>query len=361
MGAAEGWLMRPLLLSLLLTSTALAQGAPQLTVGGILETKKQHLAVVTAPRMALIVKQGQRLGPYEVTSVAGNTVELAQAKQNWKLTLKPPAAKAEEVTTQALTPLGPEDAVDFWVQGLERVDAITLLAAGLEQNVWVDPAVKGKVDLKVSQGSLRGLLESLVSNARLTLEEQENFLLVVPASGTQKNLAIPGVETLEGRASFNLVDAPLHFVVAVLAREAKLNFIVGPDVTGTVTLATHQPAPVKQLFQLICQGQKQAIQATAHNGFLIVAPHIPEVVAPEQAGPEIDFQPRDVWAPAPLSDALFAISTKMGLKLVLPRGFRAKAYLNLYHAPALVAAERMLAIQGYRCRVDNGQLVVEPR
>jgi len=353
--------MRSLLLSLLLTSTALAQGAPQLKVSGILETKKQHLAVITAPRTALIVKQGQHLGPYEVTAVGGDTVALAQAKQNWKLTLKPSAAKAEVVAPQALTPLGPEDAVDFWVQDLDRVDALTLLAAGLEQDIWVDPSVKGKVDLKVSQGSLRGLLESLVSNARLTLEEQEGFLMVVPASGIQKNLVIPGVETLEGKASFNFVEAPLHFVVAVLAREAKINFIVGPDVTGTVSLTTHQPAPVKQLFQLICQGQKQAIQATAHDGFLIVAPQIPEVLAPEQPGPEIDFQPRDVWAPSPLSDPLFAIATKMGLKLVLPRGFRAKAYLNLYRAPALVAAERMLAIQGYRCRVDNGQLVVEAR
>lgn len=354
--------MRALLLStLLLTSTALAQNAPPLTVSGILETAKHHLAVVTAPKMALIVAKGQRLGPYEVTGVSGDSVELSQKKQNWKLTIKPPKGKTEELKPQALTPAGPDDAADFWVQDLERVDALTLLAAGLEQNIWIDPAVKGKVDLKVSQASLRGLLESLVSNARLVLEEQDGFLLVVPASGTQKNLVIPGVEGLEGKASFNLVGAPLHFVVAVLAREAKLNFIVGPDVSGSVTLATYQPAPVKQLFALICQGQKQAIQATATQGFLIVATQIPEVVPPSEAGPEFDFQPRDVWAPTPVSDVLFAMATQMKLKLVLPRGFRGKAYLNFYHVPALEAAERLLAIQGYRCRVDNGQLLVEPR
>ena len=147
----------------------------------------------------------------------------------------------------------------------------------------------------------------------------------------------------------------------MLAREAKLNFIVGPDVTGSVTLATSQPAPVKQLFALICQGQKQVIQASASDSFLIVATQIPEVVAPVEAGPEFDYQPRDVWAPALLSDVLFAMANKMQLKLVLPRGFRGKAYLNLYHVPALVAAERLLAIQGYRCRVDNKQLIVEPR
>ncbi|MBX3171406.1 MAG: hypothetical protein KF760_28620 [Candidatus Eremiobacteraeota bacterium] len=354
--------MRSLLLTtLLLTSTALAQNAPPLTLGGILETAKHRLAVVTAPKMALIVGKGQRLGPYEVTGVGGDSVELAQNKQNWKLTIKPPKGKTEELQPQALTPAGPDDAVDFWVQGLERVDALTLLAAGMEQNIWIDPSVKGKVELKVSQGSLRGLLESLVSNARLVLEEQEGFLLVVPASGTQRNLTIPGVEGLEGKASFNFVDAPLHFVVAVLAREARLNFIVGPDVNGSVTLATHQPAPVKQLFALICQGQKQAIQATATHGFLIVATQIPEVVPPAEPGPEFDYQPRDVWAPTLLSDVLFAMANKMKLKLVLPRGFRGKAYLNLYHVPALEAAERLLAIQGYRCRVDNGQLVVEAR
>ncbi len=350
-----------LITTMLLTASAWAQGAPSLSVGGILETAKHHLAVVTAPKMALIVGKGQRLGPYEVTGVGGDTVELSQNKQNWKLTIKPVSGKTEELKPQALTPAGPDDAVDFWVQGLERVDAMTLLAAGMEQNIWVDPSVKGKVELKVNQGSLRGLLESLVSNARLILEEQEGFLLVVPASGTQKNLAIPGVEALEGKASFNLVDAPLHFVVAVLAREARLNFIVGPDVSGSVTVATHQPAPVKQLFALICQGQKQAIQATATNNFLIVATQIPEVEAPAEPGPEFDYQPRDVWAPALLSDVLFAMANKMQLKLVLPRGFRGKAYLNLYHVPTLVAAERLLAIQGYRCRVDAGQLIVEPR
>ena len=350
-----------LLASLLLTSTAWGQSAPPVTVSGILETARKHLAVVTAPKMALIVSKGQRLGPYEVTGVGGDSVEFSQNKQSWKLTIKPPSAKAEEVKPQALTPAGPDDAVDFWVQGLDRVDALTLLAAGLEQSIWIDPAVKGKVNLKVSQASLRGLLESLVSNARLVLEEQDGFLLVVPASGTQKNLTIPGVEALEGKASFNFVEAPLHFVVAVLAREARLSFIVGPDVTGTVSLATHQPAPVKQLFALICQGQKQAIQATATDRFLIVATQIPEVVAPAEAGPEFDYQPRDVWAPAPVSDVLFAMANKMKLKLVLPRGFRGKAYLNLYHVPALVAAERLLAIQGYRCRVEGSQFVVEPR
>jgi hypothetical protein len=354
--------MRSLLLTaLLLTSTALAQPAPSLTVGGMLETAKHHLAVVTAPKMALIVRKGQHLGPYEVTGVGGDSVELTQGKKNWKLTIKPPKGKTEELKSQALTPGGPDDAVDFWVQGLDRVDALTLLAAGMDQNIWIDPSVKGKVELKVSQGSLRGLLESLVSNARLVLEEHDGFLLVVPASGTQKNLAIPGVESLEGKASFNFVDAPLHFVVAVLAREAKLSFIVGPDVNGTVTLATHEPAPVKQLFALVCQGQKQAIQASVGNGFLVVATQLPEFVAPAEPGPEIDFQPRDVWAPSPLSDVLFAIATKMKLKLVLPRGFRAKAYLNLYQVPALVAAERVLSIHGYRCRVDNDQLVVEAR
>jgi len=66
----------------------------------------------------------------------------------------------------------------------------------------------------------------------------------------KKNLTIPGVESLEGKASFNFVEAPLHFVVAVLAREAKMNFIVGPDVNGTVTVATHEPAPIKQLLTL---------------------------------------------------------------------------------------------------------------
>ncbi|MBN9414896.1 MAG: hypothetical protein J0I12_05620 [Candidatus Eremiobacteraeota bacterium] len=354
--------MRSLLLtSLLLTSTAFAQSPPSLGVGGILETAKQHLAVITAPKMALIVKKGQHLGPYEVTGIAGDAVDLTQGKQNWKLTIKAPKSKPEELKPQALTPAGPDDAVDFWVENLDRVDALTLLAAGLDQNIWIDPAVKGKLDLKVSQASLRGLLESLVSNARLVLEEQDGFLLVVPASGTQKNLVIPGVETLEGKASFNFVGAPLHFVVAVLAREAKLNFIVGPDVNGTVTMATHEPAPVKQLFALICQGQKQAIQATASNGFLVVATQIPELAVPVEPGPEFDFQPRDVWAPTPLSDVLFAMANKMNLKLVLPRGFRGKAYLNLYHVPALEAAERLLAIQGYRCRVDNGQLLVEAR
>lgn len=354
--------MRSFLLSLLLTTTAvLAQPAPPLTVSGMLENSKHHLAVITAPKMALIVNKGQHLGPYEVTGVGGDTVDLTQGKQSWKLTLKPPGAKTEEVKPQALTPLGPDDAVDFWVQGLDRVDALSLLAAGMDQNIWVDPQVKGKVDLKVSQGSIRGLLESLVSNARLVLEEQEGFLLVVPASGTQKNLSIPGVEGLEGKASFNIVEAPLHFVVAVLAREAKMNFIVGPDVSGTVTVATHEPAPVKQLFALVCQGQKQAIQATATNNFLIVATQIPEVTPVADPGPEFDFQPRDVWAPTLLSDVLFAMATKMNLKLVLPRGFRGKVYLNLYHVPALVAAERLLALQGYRCRVDGGQLVVEAR
>lgn len=203
--------MRALLLTtLLLTASAWAQKAPPLTVGGILETAKHHLAVVTAPKMALIVGKGQHLGPYEVTGVGGDSVELTQGKQNWKLTIKPPSGKSEELMPQAFTPAGPDDAVDFWVQGLDRVDALTLLAAGLEQNIWIDPSVKGKVELKVSQGSLRGLLESLVSNSRLVLEEQEGFLLVVPASGTQKNLAIPGVEALEGKASFNFEIGRAH-------------------------------------------------------------------------------------------------------------------------------------------------------
>ncbi|MFN8607252.1 MAG: hypothetical protein U0931_06955 [Vulcanimicrobiota bacterium] len=354
--------MRSLLLSLLLGSAALAEPAPPpLTVSGMLENSRHHMAVITAPKMALIVEKGQHLGPYEVTAVGGETVELSQGKQTWKLNIKPPAAPAEDIKPQALTPLGPEDAADFWVQGLDRVDAMELLAAGMNLNIWIDPQVKGKVDLKVSQASMRGLLESLVSNARLLLEEQEGFLLVVPASGTQKSLVIPGVESLEGKASFNFVEAPLHFVVAVLAREARLNFIVGSDVTGTVTVATHEPVAVRQLFALVCQGQKQAIQASVANGFMIVATSIPEVAPVAEAGPEFDFQPRDVWAPTLLSDVLFSIATKMNLKLVLPRGFRGKAYLNLYHVPALVAAERLLALQGYRCRVESGQLIVESR
>ncbi|MBS2036295.1 hypothetical protein JST97_14995 [bacterium] len=354
--------MRSFLLSLLLTVAVLAEPAPPpLTLSGMLENSKHHLGVVTAPKMALIVTKGQHLGPLEVTGLGGDSIDLTQGKQTWKLSLKAPAGKTEELLPQALTPLGPDDAVDFWVQGLDRVDALGLLAAGMDLNVWIDPQVKGKVDLKLSQASMRGILESLVSNARLVLEEQEGFLLVVPASGTQKNLAVPGLEGLEGKASFNLVEAPLHFVVAVLAREAKTNFIVGPDVTGTVTLVTHAPAPVKQLFGLVCQGQRQAIQATANNGFLIVATSIPEVVQVADPGPEFDYQPRDVWAPTLLSDVLFAMATKMNLKLVLPRGFRGKAYLNLYHVPALLAAERLLAIQGYRCRVESGQLIVEPR
>lgn len=354
--------MRSLLLSLLMASAVLAQPAPPpLTLSGMLESNKHHLAVLTAPKTALIVTKGQHLGPLEVTGLGGDSVDLSQAKQSWKLSFKPASGKSEELKPQALTPSGPDDAADMWVQGLDRVDALGLLAAGMDMNIWIDPQVKGKVDFKLSQASMRGVLESLVSNARLVLEEQEGFLLVVPASGTQKNLSIPGIEAVEGKASFNLIEAPLHFVVAVLAREAKMNFMVGPDVSGSVSLVTHEPAPIKQLFALVCQGQKQAIQATASNGFLIVATNIPEVTSPADPGPEFDYQPRDVWSPTLLSDVLFAVATKMNLKLVLPRGFRGKAYLNLYHVPALVAAERLLAIQGYRCRVEGNQLVVEPR
>src|SRR5690606_28966877 len=62
----------------------------------------------------------------------------------------------------------------------------------------------------------------------------------------------PGIAATSGESTFNFEGAPLHAVVkAILGDMLGQNYVIAPEVQGTVTLATPRPVSPAQAYMLL--------------------------------------------------------------------------------------------------------------
>lgn len=350
------------MIGFLVLLAGLAWGQPEAILGGILATPKFRCAMIKAARAVYVTHEGETLGDYKVGPITSDSVQLGHGKQSWPFKLKADnEARLLPLTDAARSPSGPDDTVTARLQAIPCKPALRLLARAQDKSIWIDPRVSGTVDLRVENGSLQGLLECLAARLEMQVLERDGITRVVPAAVAAKDFELPAADTLTGQVKFDFNEADLVFVLRILAQEAGRSLVMSADVKGDVTLTTNTALPIKTLLPLVCGGQVMPLQASAQGGFLTVASNLP-TFSDDATGPTLSYAaPRDDFKPVAVADVLKQVAQKTNLKLVLPPGFKARAYVVLAEAPVLAACERMLAVSGYKYTVDQGQLVVTAR
>lgn len=346
--------MRTLLLSLLFCVSASAQVAgPEVSVNGYVKSDSTTLALVKGPNQSYVTSAGTTLGDYEVRSIAPDGVTFGYKQQTFPVRLRPPAER-----DLLSVPGAGQDPAHVILSGVPTPYALRLLAGAAHNSLYVFPTAAGKVSVSNSSTSLRGVMNAIAASASMEVTDYAGFTVVAPSNTNPANWTVSGADTLTGKVSFDFHDAELPYVLLILAKESKQSCVVGSDVGGTVTIYTTEPQPIHTLLTLAARGQKDPPSVTVGNGMLVASRLALEGSDAGESGPPIDFSPRD-FRPTSAEEVLQAVARKMKLKLVLPPGFRGRAYVHLAHAPALTAARQLLAVNGYRCHVGKGQLVVE--
>lgn len=349
-----------LLLLMLLTGWS-AWAQPPVKLTALLESPRGNSAIVSTSQNNFLIVKGDKLGDYRVDDISHDLVVMSFSGQHFKIAFDTKAAHAEvKLPPEALHPSGPEDTISLRLQGIDRVWALKLLAKDMHQNIWFGPScAPDPLNLQVNGGSRKGIFSVLSGSGRLESRRLDSILVL----GTAEQVAnapapIPGQSDVEGQVKFDFVNADLVYVLSVLAKEMKRNLIVGPGVEGSVTITTETAVPTGQLLQLLVGGQDEHLEAALDKHFLVVGKSLPAVVAPSAEGPRFSFQPKEPWEPVDLSDVVAKVATQLKLKPVLPANFKGTVYLSLEGVPALLALERILALNGYRFHVDKGSLII---
>jgi hypothetical protein len=350
--------MRALFLVFLLSLPGWGQVAgPDVAINGYVKTPSLTLTLVAGQQMLFVVSAGKTLGDYEVKVIQPEAVTFAYKQHSWPIKLRAPSGP--DLLTATRAPEGPDDTADVILSGAPRPYALRLLAGAAGRNLYIFPSLSGKANASAQGTSLRGMMQAVAASASMEIAQNSDFAVAAPLKAQAGNWSIPGSGGLSGQVSLDFHKADLAYVLLVLARESHQSCVLGADLTGSVTIYTSKAQPIKDLLTLVCCGQEKPASVSVSGGFILASVSEPKLMEPESPGPAIDFE-TDMHRPGPTQaeEILQLVARKAKLKLVLPTGFRASAYVHLEHAPALAAAERLLAVNGYHCRVDKGQLLV---
>lgn len=347
------------LLVLMICGSAWAQ--PPIKLMALLESPHGNSAVVASTQMSFLLVKGDKLGDYLVDDISHDLVMMSYSGQHYRITFDAKTAgEAVKLPPKALQPAGPDDTISLRLHGIDRVYALKLLAKAMHQNILFCPSdATDRLDLSVTGASLKGVFSGLISSGGLESRGLDKTMVV----GTPKQMAeppavIPGQTKVEGQVKLDFVNADLVYVLYIMAKEMKRNLIVGPGVEGSVTITTETAVPVGQLLQLIVGVQDDHLEAALDNHFLVVGKRVPAVAAPAQVGPSFSFQPKEAWASVNVSEIVSKVATLLKLKAVLPPQFKGTVSLNLERVPALLALERILALNGYRFKIEKNNLII---
>ena len=185
---------------------------------------------------------------------------------------------------------------------------------------------------------------------KLTIFALAIFISLLPASADTR---------LPGLVSFDFVDADLIYVLKVLAKESNVDFLLAPDVEGSVTI-TVKNAPIADLLPTVLAAQKTDYRYVFRDGFLCIGPAERLTAVPSAA--ELKGTVTLDFVNADLMYVLEILAQHSGRKLVTAKEVEGSVTVTAKERSIADLLPRVLAMQKgkFEYELREGQLLVAP-